>query len=102
MDSRTGQNKGRERLFLKLCSDHLSLEAIPRKTTIVNLARLKEQTIRGHELMLWTPHFVVLRNELGHEITLRRDGRMIIRKAGSEEVARRAADDVLDAVHSEP
>jgi hypothetical protein len=86
------------RLFFKLCSDHLSIEAIPRKTVHVNLNELKDRVILGHELMLWTPHFLVLRNRAGQEITLRKDGRMIIRKAGSELLAKRAAEEVMNAV----
>jgi len=86
-------------LFFKLCSDHLSIEAIPRKATKIDLARLKDRAIAGHKTMLWTPHFVVLRNDEGHEITLRRDGRMIIRKVTSEQVAKRAADEVMRVVH---
>ena len=85
-------------LFFKLCSDHLSIEAIPRRAIRVDLANLKDRAISGLELMLWTPHFVVLRNLEGQEITLRRDGRMIIRKAESEPVAKRAAAEVMYAV----
>jgi hypothetical protein len=87
-------------LFFKLCSDHLSVEAIPRKSIRIELWRLKEHTLSGHELMLWTPHFAVLRNAHGQEITLRRNGRMIVRKAGSEEVARRAVNDVMNLIRS--
>ena len=87
-------------MFLKLCSDHLSIEAIPRQSTRVDLTTLKEGSIAGHQLMLWTPHFVVLRNQEGHEITLRRDGRMIIRKASSEQIAARTADEVMDIVQA--
>lgn len=87
-------------LFFKLCSDHLSIEAIPRRTIRIDIAELKHRAISGLELMLWTPHFVVLRNHEGQEITLRRDGRMIIRKAESEPVAKRAAAEVMDAVRA--
>jgi len=85
-------------LFFKLCSDHLSIEAIPRRAIRIDIAELKERAILGLELMLWTPHFVVLRNRGGQEITLRKDGRMIIRKAESEPVAKRAAAEVMNAV----
>ena len=88
------------RLFLKLCSDHLSIEAIPRQSTKIDLTKLRAESIAGHELLLWTPHFVVLRNEEGHEITLRRDGRMIIRKASSEQIAARTADEVMGVVQA--
>ena len=85
---------------MKLCSDHLSIEAIPRKSTKIDMMRLKEQLLPGHDIVLWAPQFVVLRNHKGHEITLRRDGRMIIRKAMSEEVAERAANEVMTMVSS--
>jgi hypothetical protein len=100
MGTKAGAEARGGRLFFKLCSDHLSVEAIPRRPTKIDLTRLKDRVISGHELMLWTPHFVVLRNGEGHEITLRRDGRMIIRKAPSEQVAERAADEVMSVVHS--
>ncbi|HYB84955.1 MAG TPA: hypothetical protein VED86_06460 [archaeon] len=85
-------------LFFKLCSDHLSIEAIPRRAARIDLARLKGQSLPGLELMLWTPPFVVLRTREGYEVTLRRDGRMIIRKAPSEQAAQRTANDVMTLV----
>ena len=33
---------------------------------------------------IWTPHFVVMKGVGGEEITLRRDGRMIVRNTDSE------------------
>jgi hypothetical protein len=85
-------------LFFKLCSDHLSVEAIPRKPLAVDIEGMKGQVIHKHEMMMWTPHFVILRNKSGQEITLRRDGRMIVRKASSEQVAHAAATDVMSLV----
>ena len=89
-------------MFFKLCSDHLSIEAIPRKATRVDLSKLEEGSILGHRILLWTPHFVVLQNQEGHEITLRRNGRMIIRKAESEELAKLSADAVMRLVQRVP
>jgi hypothetical protein len=100
MMAETGRQPERGRLFFKLCSDHLSIEAIPKKATKIDLAKLKDEIISGHELVMWTPHFVVLRNGEGHEITLRRDGRMIIRKAASEQIAERTADQVMNVVQA--
>ena len=91
-----------ESLFFKLCSDHLSIEAIPRRTVQIDIASLKNRAMSGFELMLWTPHFVVLRNRERQEITLRKDGRMVIRNVESEPVARRAAAEVMDAVSRVP
>jgi hypothetical protein len=90
-----------KQLFFKLCSDHLSIEAIPKRPIIVDFKKIKEHPLRDHELVMWTPHFAVLRNQTGEEITLRRNGRMVIRKAASETVARNAATEVLDLVLKE-
>ncbi len=87
-----------DQLFLRLCSDHLSIEAIPRKPVKIDLKKMKGLAMHDHKLVIWTPHFVLLRNLSGQEITLRRDGRMIIRKASSELVARNAATEVMTLV----
>ena len=57
----------------------------------IDLNRMQNNSLSEHELMMWTPHFVILRNRRGQEITLKKDGRMIVRKADSEEVAKDAA-----------
>jgi hypothetical protein len=64
----------------------------------VNFAEIKTQSIQGHELLMWTPQFAVLRNDEGQEITLRKDGRMIVRKVSSELDAKRAAEQILKIV----
>jgi len=81
-------------LFFKLCSDHLSIEAIPRKKVNVDLSRVKKR-LDEFNVTLWTPHFVVMKSMRGEEITLRKDGRMIIRKAASEKDAEASATRVL-------
>lgn len=85
-------------MFFKLCSDHLSIEAIPKKPIVVDFKKMKGRSVHNHELVMWTPHLVVLRNRSGQEITLRRDGRMVIRKAASELVAQSAAIDVMNLI----
>ncbi len=85
-------------LFFKLCSDHLSIEAIPRRPLAIDFVELKERSFFEHELMMWTPHFVVLKNTGGLEITLRKDGRMVVRKAATEQIARDAAVEVMRLV----
>lgn len=88
-------------LFFKLCSDHLSIEAIPRVQVSVDFQRFKHETFREHELMMWTPHFVVLKNAAGQEITLRKNGRMLVRKAETEQIAQDAATKVMSMVLKE-
>jgi len=83
-------------LFFRLCSDHLAIEAIPKKRLLIDLEAIRNHQSNQHTILLWTPHLVVLRNQRGHEVSLRRDGRMIIRKAESEEMAKRSAEDALN------
>ncbi len=85
-------------LFFKLCSDHLSIEAIPKRPLAVDFSKMKGESFSGHELMMWTPHFAVLKNKSGLEITLRKDGRMIVRNAATEKVAQDAATEVMRLV----
>lgn len=85
-------------LYFRLCSDHLSIEAIPRKRIRINFQKMKDQRVADHEVVMWTPHFVVVKNERGQEITLRTDGRMVVRKAGSEALARRSAAEIMEIV----
>jgi hypothetical protein len=84
-----------------LCSDHLSFEAIPKSALKIDLQKLKNGTVRNHELVMWTPQFVILRNQQGQEITLRRDGRMVIRKAATESSAKKTASEVMSLVLSD-
>jgi hypothetical protein len=91
-------NDGSEQIYFKLCSDHLSVEAIPRRRLRVNFARIRERPPRDYEMIMWTPHFVVVRNRGGQEIMLRKDGRMLVRNAKSEAIARRVASEVMSLV----
>jgi hypothetical protein len=97
----TGAAKEQGQLFFKLCSDHLSIEAIPRTSLKLDLLRLKDKPLAKYETMMWTPQFVVLKNQAGQEITLRKDGRMVIRRAASEPEAHRAAIDVMSVIESD-
>jgi hypothetical protein len=87
-------------LFFRLCSDHLSIEAIPKRHVRMNFDRIKETPLPNYEVLMWTPQFVVLRNMKGHEITVRKDGRMVIRKAVSESAARTSATETWDVLLS--
>jgi len=82
-------------LFFKLCSDHLAVEAIPRGRVRIDLVKAKGCLDPKYCIAMWTPHFLVLKALSGEEITLRTDGRMIVRNAGSEEEAQAAATMVM-------
>jgi hypothetical protein len=85
-------------LFFRICSDHLSIEAIPKKRVRVDLNKLRDSALDRYRIIMWTPHFAVLKTRKGHEVTIRKDGRMVIRKAGSESMARKAASEILQLV----
>jgi len=84
-------------LFFKLCSDHLAIEAIPKRKLKLDLSKIRKE-LDDFAVTLWTPHFVVLRSVSGVEITLRRDGRMIVRNSDSEANAEAAAVRVLSLI----
>ena len=84
-------------LFFKLCSDHLSIEAIPKTKLRLDLFKLKAG-LDDFVVTVWTPHFMVMRSIGGQEVTLRRDGRMIVRNSGSEAAAKAVAIRVLSLV----
>jgi len=86
-------------LFFKLCTDHLSIEAIPKVKLSIDLTKLKEG-LDDFDVMIWTPHFMMMRRVSGEEVTLRRDGRMIVRNSESQEAAEAAAVRVLSLVSS--
>jgi hypothetical protein len=89
---------GSSHLYFRLCSDHLSIEAIPRKQLSLDLSRVKDNPVQDCELLMWTPQFVVLRTAKGEEITIRKNGRMVIRKAASEKAAKKAASVMMDVL----
>jgi hypothetical protein len=91
-------NNRSDQIYFKLCSDHLSLEAIPKTRIRVNFTKIKENPPQDYVLVMWTPHFAVVRNQNGQEITLRGDGRMVVRKAKSEIAAREAAAEMMSLV----
>ena len=94
-------NEKLEQIYFKLCSDHLSIEAIPRTRTKVDFIRMRDHLPQEYEILMWTPHFAVLRTHGGVEITLRRDGRMIVRKSSSETVAQKVAVDLIRLIQKD-
>ena len=84
-------------LFFKLCSDHLAIEAIPKIKLKLDLSKIRKE-LDDFVVTLWTPHFVVLKGVSGEEVTLRRDGRMIVRNSDSEANAEAAAVRVLSLI----
>jgi len=83
--------------FFKLCSDHLSIEAIPKAKLRLDLSKFRTG-LDDFVVTIWTPHFMMMRCVSGEEVTLRSDGRMIVRNSGSQASAEAAAIRVLSLV----
>jgi hypothetical protein len=89
-------------LYFRLCSDHISIEAVPKKQLSLDLSWIRDNRIRDYDLLMWTPHFVVLRTATGEEVTVRKNGRMLVRKAASEKTAKNIASTMLGIVLEGP
>ena len=85
-------------LYVRLCSDHLSLEVIPRHNLRLDLKFLESALARstGFSTLVASQHFLIVKHDRGAEITIRRDGRMIVRRASGEDEVRSLANELLN------
>ena len=81
---------------VRLCSDKAAFEVrIPRKISfnMTDLERLLK-SVKENEIIVNTPHIVIFRSK-GAEVTLSRNGRMLIKKVRNEKEATAVASEVL-------
>ena len=69
-------------LFVKLCSDRAAFEARLQNKIDFSMDHLKQllEAENSHEILVYTPHIMVIKSCRGAEVTVSRDGRMLIRK----------------------
>jgi len=81
---------------IKLCSDKAAFEVrLLRKTSLkMDEAKQSLEKVEGHEVMVCTPHILILRCG-GAEVTLSKNGRMLIKRVKDEKEAALVAEDVL-------
>ena len=53
------------------------------------------EAARGHEILVYTPHIMILKSCREAEVTFSKDGRMLVKKVVNEAEARAVALDVL-------
>jgi len=84
-------------LLIKLCSDKAAFEARIQQRIFFNMNEMRRlfEAIKDHEIMVYTPHIIILKSCKGAEVTFSRDGRMLIKKVLNENEARMVAYDVL-------
>ncbi len=97
--TKSPRNEVQPRLVVKLCSDRSAFEARPVKQTILDMNKAKQalEQLGLHEIVVDTPHIMVVKIG-GAEITISRDGRMLIKRVSNEDEAKQVADQILDAI----
>lgn len=84
-------------LLIKLCSDKAAYEARPRRRIFFNMKEMRRlfEDIKDHEIIVYTPHIMILKSRRGAEVTFSKDGRMLIKNVSNENEAGTVARDVL-------
>lgn len=88
------------RYTVRLCSDKAAFEVKLHRRLRLDLESVKEATedSEDYEVTMYTPHILILRSRTGVEITLSRDGRMLIKKLSSKDEVSSVAKSVLQMV----
>ncbi len=83
--------------FVKLCSDRSAYEVKLQRKPFFIMDRLKQllEATRDYELVVWTPHIMIVRTCKGTEVTFCKDGRILIKKVLNKSEAEAIAEDVL-------
>ncbi len=95
MDNRSSQLG----LIVKLCSDKAAFEARPNRTLSLNMlnARQMIENSGQNKILVYTPHMIIFESKKA-EITLSKDGRMLIKRATNEAEATRVARQILATI----
>jgi hypothetical protein len=95
----TNDSKSTIPVTVKLCSDRAAFEARTTKKVLLNMneAEKRLRSSKQHQIVLCTPHLMILRTGTT-ETTLSRDGRLLIKKVQSEEEATRLAQEILQLI----
>ncbi len=92
------QNKEKLKVpfVVKLCSDKAAFEVRIQSKLSFNMANLERilKSLKESEIIVNTPHILIFRNK-GAEVTVSRNGRMLIRKVRDEKDATAVAHEVL-------
>ena len=85
--------------YIPLCSDPHSVDigVVPRRKIQLNLKSLEVavQASESYSTIVASPSLLRIRHSEGAEITIKRDGRMVVRKARDEAQVRRLATELL-------
>jgi len=84
---------------VRLCPDKAAFEALVLRRVVFNMddAKRRLEEAGNHRVVVFTPHLLVLRRG-GAEVTLSRDGRMLIKRVRDESEAASVARGVWQTV----
>lgn len=91
------ENKTVEPFFVKLCSDRAAYDVKLRRKNYFDMYRLKQlfEAAEEYELLVYTPHIIIIKNCKEVEVTFCKDGRILIKKVLNRREAEAVAEDVL-------
>ncbi len=83
--------------YIKLCSDKAAYEVKLQRKIDLPMEHLKHlfETTKRYEIVMYTPYITVIRNRHGAEVTLSKDGRILIKEVFVESEARDIAENLL-------
>ncbi len=83
--------------FVKLCSDKAAYELKLQRKIDFTMERLEQQceATKKFEIVVSTPYVTIMRTQQGAEVTLSKDGRILIKEVLIESEAREIAAKVL-------
>ncbi len=98
-EAKRGTSTTQDRVLVRLCSDRVAYEARPARPQRYDLGKVEAIVSQGgaYKTVVFTPYLIVLRR-VNIEVTMAQDGRLIIRKAESQAVARAIAEELLNLV----
>lgn len=92
-----GEQKSQASFFVKLCSDKAAYEARLKRQTSFNLLHVKQlfESAGNYQILVDTPHILILKNPKEVEVTFSKDGRIIIKKAADKMEAEKVAQEIF-------
>lgn len=87
---------------VRLCSDKAAFEVRIQRKVSFNMADLERllKSVKENEIMVNTPHILIFRSKAA-EVTLSKNGRMLIKKVQDEKEAKTVASEVLRIIYGE-
>lgn len=86
--------------IIKLCSDKSAYEVRMKRKILLKMDCVKQllETSNDNKIIAYTPHILIFKSAEKAEVTLSKNGRMLIKKAKTEDEATAVARQVFDTI----